>query len=392
MLSDQHKPKDIESWLEQLGQPSADRDYKPGHQRIRDLLAFSKLKQPKLRIRIAGTNGKGSTAFMLAYALQACGLKVGLYTSPHIHQFNERIRINGTPIDSAELLALIEEIMPTALEIGASYFEVATALALKHFSNESVDVEILEAGVGARLDATTAVPANMALITPIGIDHQAWLGDTLTEIAQEKAHVGDSCRRVISAGQTFAVASILVQHSPSIEIAEDADFSNLKTIGNHQQQNASLAWSAVQSLASDDFINPDMLDKARIAIEQTYVPGRLQREPVEGATIWLDAAHNAHAVETLLPTLCTLATPFDAIMIFTREDRNLSDCIKLLKPLAKQIVGDDKHHCEKSYATVDEALDAELRKHPNGKFLILGSFITVAAALEWISSKHPEKS
>ena len=102
-----NKPETIESWLEQLGQPSADRDYKPGHARMHDLLAPLKLKRPKLRIRIAGTNGKGSTAFMLAAALQACDLKVGLYTSPHIHQFNERIRINGESISNDALLSLL---------------------------------------------------------------------------------------------------------------------------------------------------------------------------------------------------------------------------------------------------------------------------------------------
>jgi len=181
MTPDNRKPETIDQWLEQLGQPAADRDYKPGHERMHDLLAplaeTNQLKQPKLRIRIAGTNGKGSTAFMLANALQACGLKVGLYTSPHILQFNERIRINGEPVSDTALLQGIEQLMPRALEIGASYFETATALALKQFSDLEVDVEILEAGVGARLDATTAVEADVALITPIGLDHQGWLGE-----------------------------------------------------------------------------------------------------------------------------------------------------------------------------------------------------------------------
>jgi len=176
----------IEPWLKQLGLPAADRNYQPGHARMRSLLEQVKLATPTLRIRIAGTNGKGSTAFMLSRTLADYGLKTGLYTSPHIHQFNERIRINGLPISNAELVSRLENLIPKVLEIGASYFEMATTLALCFFSDSRVDVEILEAGVGARLDATTSVPADMALLTPIGLDHQNWLGESLSDIAREK--------------------------------------------------------------------------------------------------------------------------------------------------------------------------------------------------------------
>ncbi|MDX8398072.1 MAG: bifunctional folylpolyglutamate synthase/dihydrofolate synthase, partial [Mariprofundaceae bacterium] len=192
------KPQSIDSWLAQLGQPNADRDYKPGHERMLDLLKPLTCTRPKLRIRIAGTNGKGSTAFMLAAGLQAAGLKVGLYSSPHVLSFNERIRINGAEISDQALLTLLTGIMPIALDVGASYFEVATALALQHFSQTEVDVEILEAGVGARLDATTAVTADMALITPIGLDHEAWLGNTILQVAQEKSYALKGCRWALS--------------------------------------------------------------------------------------------------------------------------------------------------------------------------------------------------
>ncbi len=156
---------------------------------MQELLRPLCIKRPKLRVRIAGTNGKGSTAFMLSHALQACGMRTGLYSSPHIQHFGERIRINGVPVSETTLHMLMQSIMPAALKAGASYFEAATALALKYFSDSHVDVEILEAGVGARLDATTAVEADMALITPIGLDHQNWLGDRLADIAAEKAHI-----------------------------------------------------------------------------------------------------------------------------------------------------------------------------------------------------------
>ncbi|MDX8384332.1 MAG: bifunctional folylpolyglutamate synthase/dihydrofolate synthase, partial [Ghiorsea sp.] len=140
----QDKPTNIDAWLSKLGQPQADRDYTPGHQRVQDLLlalqkSGKQLHTPKLRIRLAGTNGKGSTAHFLAHALQATGLKVGLYTSPHISSFHERINIQGEAIDDLRLTALMAEVMPLALKVGTSYFETATALALLAFSMEDVD-------------------------------------------------------------------------------------------------------------------------------------------------------------------------------------------------------------------------------------------------------------
>ncbi|MFC1542366.1 bifunctional folylpolyglutamate synthase/dihydrofolate synthase [Pseudomonadota bacterium] len=372
------KPVEVEAWLSQLGRPSADRDYKPGHQRMQELLQPLSIKRPKLRIRIAGTNGKGSTAFMLSNALQACGLKIGLYTSPHIHHFNERIRVNGAEIDDRELIALMQSIMPTALEIGASYFEVATALALSHFSTTRVDVEILEAGVGARLDATTAVDADMALITPIGLDHQNWLGNTIESVANEKSHAAKGCVMVLSAEQQEEVLSILLRQASALEIVSPDQAMLLSAVGQHQQQNAALAWSAVQQLAANGLVDSDKLAAAKAAIQATTIPGRMQKVTCDNATLWLDAAHNSHAVQALLPTLKPLN--LDAIFIFTREDRSLDDSFPLLASVAQRIITDA------DYPNVAEALNAELLSYPNGRFLILGSFITVATVLEQVKS------
>jgi len=369
------KPEHIEAWLAELGNPSADRDYRPGHARMLALLDRLACRQPALRIRIAGTNGKGSTAFMLAAALQSAGLKVGLYTSPHILAFNERIRINGTPVDNDALLAGLSRIMPTALEIGASYFETATALALDQFSQAAVDVEILEAGVGARLDATTAPPADMALITPIALDHQNWLGDTIAQIAGEKAHVMQGCRFSISAPQSDAVASVLRRTNPGICFCDSAStWAQLAAPGRHQQINASLAWTAMQQLRQVmPTIDPAA---ARQAIAGCVVPGRLQHLRIGQADVWLDAAHNRHAVEALLPSLQSLADPFDAILVFTREDRSLADCLPLLAPYAEHIISNDQQALPPA-----EALQSAISRNREGKFLVLGSFTTVAAIL-----------
>jgi len=327
-----------------------------------------------LRIRVAGTNGKGSTSFMLAAALQACGLKVGLYTSPHILEFNERIRINGTPISTERLWQSLEILMPIALELGASYFETATALALDQFGRQRVDVEILEAGVGARLDATTAVAADMALITPIALDHQNWLGDTLIEIAHEKSYVMQDCQHSISAPQNNDVARILRTFNADIHFSNnEASWHNLSAIGLHQRTNASLAWAAINQLATQYAID---LDAARLAILHCQIPGRLQRLKIKHATVWLDAAHNSHAVEALLPSLPFIAKSFDAILVFTREDRSLHTSLPQLQTYTRRLISNDD--TATSPAT---ALQTEIKRNPHGHFLVLGSFTSVAAII-----------
>ena len=375
-----NKPSSIEAWLAALGDPSADRDYQPGHARMQKLLADLSLIRPRLRIRVAGTNGKGSTAHMLAAALKANGLKVGLYTSPHILDFNERIRIDGEPIADAELLASLEALMPKALAAGASYFETATALALERFTAHAVDAEILEAGVGARLDATTAVPADMALLTPIGIDHQAWLGESLAEIASEKAHAMQGCRWSFSAPQPEAVAQVLRDFNSDIRfIAPDQQrWQGLKTPGAHQRTNASLAFAAIEALQGDGGVNIDP-GRAAAAILECRVPGRLKHVRIGEADVWLDAAHNAHAVEALFPSLRSLADPFDAILVFTREDRSLADSLPLLRPYCRRLVSNNGDQPET--ASPAEALQREIAQVPNGSFLVLGSFITIATVL-----------
>ncbi|ATX83078.1 dihydrofolate synthase [Mariprofundus ferrinatatus] len=311
---------------------------------------------------------------MLAAALKSCGLKVGLYTSPHILEFNERIRIDGVPVATKALEQGLSRLMPHAIAAGASYFETATALALDQFAIANVDVEILEAGVGARLDASTAVDADMALITPIGIDHQAWLGDTLCKISDEKAFVMAGCRYCLSAPQPPDVMVQLRLFNPELVETTTEPWPSLAVTGRHQLVNASLAYAAVKVLADHGSISCD-LKRAREAIAACHVPGRLQKITLGRAEVWLDAAHNRHAVEALLPTLKMLADPLDAILVFTREDRSLEDCIPLLAPYTKSVV------TRLESISAPAALKEQLCLHPDGSFLVLGSFITVAEIL-----------
>jgi len=385
------KPSTIEAWLAELGQPAADRDYKPGHERMLALLSDASLHTPRLRVRVVGTNGKGSTSCMLAAALTACGYKVGLYTSPHIQRFNERIRINNVPVNDHALHQLLTRLMPVARACEASYFEVATALALLHFSQQQVDVEILEAGVGARLDATHAVAADLALITPIGLDHQAWLGDTLTSIATEKAYAMQGCRHSISAAQETEVEKCLTDSGDVVMLQRGMAWPGLAMPGKHQEDNAQLAFAAVQAINAGGWLAVD-LNLARGAITHCRVPGRLQHMRFGSADIWLDAAHNRHAVQALLPILSDLANPFDAILVWTREDRSLADVLELLRPYAHKLISNDgtRPQDQGDPAGPWQSLQQAMLACPEGSFLALGSFTTVAAILPHLERVHDD--
>ncbi|RMH52839.1 MAG: bifunctional folylpolyglutamate synthase/dihydrofolate synthase [Zetaproteobacteria bacterium] len=377
-------PRDTtpERLLETLGAPAADRDYRPGHARMAALLDAVAPRRPRLRIRVAGTNGKGSTAAMVAAGLRACGLRVGIYTSPHLHRFHERIRIDDTEVDDDALLQTLARLIPTARRVGASYFETATAAALSLFSQARVDAEVLEAGVGARLDATTAVEAEMALLTPVALDHQAWLGDTLREIAEEKAAAGDGCRWFCSAEQPPEAADLLRARHPRIRFV-DADPTLTPAMeGAHQQQNASLAMAALDLLHREGWIAGDR-ERMRQTICSVRLPGRLERRTLRGATLWLDVAHNPHAVAALIDAL---PEPVDAALIYTRADRSLADQATLLRRRCATLIGADAAVWDRRIATPEQALKAALADGAR-RLLLLGSFTSVAAARRWLTAQ-----
>jgi len=370
----------LTAFIRSLDNPLLDMDYRPGLERVRSVLAHFPAHRPKLRIRIAGTNGKGSTGYFLESAFKASGFTTGFYTSPHILRFNERIRINSSPVNDETLIPLLTDILDQGEKTAASPFELATVLALNTFAHKHVDIEILECGLGARLDATTAVAADMALITPIALDHQAWLGDTIQKIAEEKAWVMQGCAFSISVPQQPEVSAVLQAFNPDLHTCNIENTGNLKTAGLHQHINISLAYTAMKMLAKSTAIAVD-LKKSKAAMIACQIPGRLQKIKIGRANIWLDAAHNRHAIEALLPSLRDLADPFDAILVFTRQDRSLNDALPLLKPYTKRLISNDNIKQGGDANLPVSALQAETRRTPAGSFLVLGSFTTVAAIL-----------
>ncbi len=192
------------------------RGIKPGLTRINQLLDF--LNHPENAypiIHVAGTNGKGSTCRIMHSILEEAGNKTGLYTSPHLLKFNERIKVNHQEINDQELLKLFEKFDDFLDETKASFFEITTAMALDYFKEKNVDIVILEVGLGGRFDATNAVTPNICVITPISKDHEEFLGNKLSQIAMEKAGIIKEKIPIVSAKQTNEINKIIQNKSIS---------------------------------------------------------------------------------------------------------------------------------------------------------------------------------
>ncbi len=271
-------------------------------------------------IHIAGTNGKGSIAAFLSSVLAHGGYKVGLYTSPHLVRFNERIQINGSPISDKDV-ARVAEVVQRVYTQGEppTFFECATAMALYHFASEKVDWAVLETGMGGRYDATNVVHPEVSVISNISMEHQEYLGDTLAKIAREKAGIIKRGAGVVTgAGQKSALRVIeqvatekevpLYRLGKEIRIRKDKGaFTYLGInrrwprvkiglIGDHQVTNAALALGALELLLEKGFYLTD--EAVYSGLAATRWPGRLEvfsREPF----ILLDGAHNPSAVKTL---------------------------------------------------------------------------------------------
>ncbi|MCK5826017.1 MAG: bifunctional folylpolyglutamate synthase/dihydrofolate synthase, partial [Desulfuromusa sp.] len=291
---------------------------KLGLDNIRELLSRVGNPQESLRIvHIAGTNGKGSTAAALANIFHAANIPAGLYTSPHLHSFTERIRIATQQISEAEAVELIDELRPHAEALRVTFFEMTTAMALLCFQRRGVQWAILETGLGGRLDATNVVVPDLCLITPIALDHTAHLGLELPKIAAEKAGIFKPGVAAISAAQNDTVALTLRQRAaqlkiPLLQFGDDYHCSvGLDTFtvsgpdlfldkvknrlsGRHQQQNLALAAAAASFLARQGVEITS--DEIRKGLEKVYWPGRLEWLPDR---ILLDGAHNPAGAKEL---------------------------------------------------------------------------------------------
>src|SRR3984885_1392810 len=255
------------------------------------LAALAGNPQKKLRfIHVAGTNGKGSTCAMLESIYRAAGLRTGLFTSPHLVSFRERIQVNRQLIPEAEVVRLVEELRAANRENDATLFEFATVMALKFFAEQQCDLVIWETGLGGRLDATNIVTPLASLITNIAFDHQQWLGDTLEKIVAEKAGIIKPGIPVVTATSEPSALGVIdriarEKNAPLTTVAADGnppltkfaalcrDAATLPLLGDHQKLNAALALAAVQVLQGQI---PVVEERIREGLASVHWPGRLQ--------------------------------------------------------------------------------------------------------------------
>jgi dihydrofolate synthase/folylpolyglutamate synthase len=303
----------------------------------RPALAAAGGSRPKV-IHVAGTNGKGSVCAIIDSICRAQGYRTGLFTSPHLVTFRERIRVNGEMISEDAVVDGLTTIRSLVVDWDPhpTFFEVTTALALKYFSQAKIDVAILETGLGGRLDATNAVQSDVSVITPIDLDHEKWLGNTLAEIAGEKAGIIKPGVPVIWAPQKSEVEKIIRTRAADCEaplqfVNEAYNRSPSALRGQHQKQNAAVAIDAIE--AANIHIAEKAIVRGLAAVEW---PARFQNW--DERTV-IDGAHNPAAARMLAETWREIFSDQHAtLMLAVLSDKNLQGICEALAPITDSVI------------------------------------------------------
>ncbi len=290
-------------------QKSGGTAYKPGLDNINRLLKeIGNPHQSIKTIHLAGTNGKGSTSHILASILIENGYKVGLFTSPHIKDFRERIKINGQLISEQEVVDFINQFKPIFDKLQPSFFEITTALAFYTFKKHQCDISIIETGLGGRLDSTNVIQPEVSIITNIGLDHTTFLGDTIPEIAREKAGIIKTKTPIIIGEHTPETLSVFEQVAQNkqapLTLVKDSTNYETDLLGEFQQKNIRTALTAIQQLKQKGWFIDDQ--KSTLALEKvgrnTNFIGRLQKINNSPLTL-IDASHNPDGIKNLFKEL-----------------------------------------------------------------------------------------
>ena len=337
--------------------------HKPGLSRTRTLLAALGDPHRQLKfVHVAGTNGKGSTAAMLAACLQAAGYRVGLYTSPFINRFNERIQVNGEQIPDRALVQLVEQVKPAADAMAdvPTEFEIITALGMLWFAQQRCDIVVLEVGLGGTLDSTNVIdPPECAVITALGMDHVRELGPTLAEIASAKAGIIKPGSPVVSYGGApeadAVIARAAARQNAPLTVVDFAklnvrggdldgvnfDFDGLENIrlpliGSYQPKNAAVAITALRVLRQRGWNIPE--SAIRQGLEQVSWPGRFELLRHSPAFL-LDGSHNAHGMRATVQSLRDRFPGQKFVFLLSiMADKDVDEMLELLLPLAKRFV------------------------------------------------------
>jgi dihydrofolate synthase/folylpolyglutamate synthase len=301
--------------------------------------------QNKLRfIHVAGTNGKGSTCAMLESIYRAAGLRVGLYTSPHLVSFRERIQINRALISEDDVVRLVSEARRWLEKFPANshptLFEVVTVMALRYFVERECDLVIWETGLGGRLDATNIVVPLASVITNVQFDHEKWLGNTIEEIAREKAGIIKPRVPVVTAAEGAALEVIRETSQrllAPLHIVSDAKKRHVVGLrGEHQRANAAVAVATVEALTGTIAVTDAAIDKGLASVDW---PARFQVIHRGPQTIILDGAHNPAGIDALAATLRAEGhgRPLTFVLGML-EDKNWQRVCETLAPLAAKLL------------------------------------------------------
>ena len=317
-------------------QTDGQKAYKPGLENIKKLCYLFGNPQEKLKmIHIGGTNGKGSTSNMLASVLQEAGYNIGLYNSPHLIDFTERIKINGENCDREFVYHFIQKLRNLPQDITPSFFEITTVMAFEYFYQKKVDYAIIEVGLGGRLDSTNIITPILSAITNVDLDHQNLLGNTIEEITVEKAGIIKPNIPIISGSEDLIVKNIIKakaveQHAQFIDATEFKTDINSDLKGNYQQKNIKVVLALIRELQNLDItISERNIEEGLLnVVRNTNFIGRwfeFSQDPF----IICDTAHNQAGLEQVFTQLDSIQKVKHIILGFV-VDKNINEVLQIL--------------------------------------------------------------
>lgn len=448
----------VEEIYQEISQRAPEHKIQPSTERVAACLEYLGNPQDSYRaIHITGTNGKTSTARMIEALLREKGLRTGRFTSPHLTSVRERICINGVAISAADFIETWEEVKPIIEMVDAksvqsggsplSFFEVFTVMAYAAFDTAAIDVAVVEVGMGGIWDATNVITADIAVLMPVGLDHQKWLGATVADIAREKLGILKERKSLICAPQVPEVLQLVEErvaalHARLFYFGEDFRVLNrergvggqlisvqtpaaryedvpVAMFGAHQALNAAVALKAVEEFFGGGALDAQGVEQALMA---TTSPGRL--EVLKGSpAVIVDAAHNPAGMEVTLAAL-EENFPGERIAVFSAmADKDIAGMLSLMEPSfskivvtqmpgprgaeladlaaqAEEVFGEDRVRAEADLgnaisAAAELAAASEVDAAREAKFLppsivILGSIMLVAQARELLGARRPD--
>ncbi|MEH6771994.1 folylpolyglutamate synthase/dihydrofolate synthase family protein [Maribacter arcticus] len=352
-------------------------------------------------IHVAGTNGKGSSSHMLASVLQEAGYKVGLYTSPHLKDFRERIRVNGKKVAKKWVVDFIDGNQSFFERNKLSFFEMTVGMAFLYFANENVDVAVIEVGLGGRLDSTNIITPEVSLITNIGFDHTDMLGDTLAKIAYEKAGIIKRNIPVVISEFNEETAPVFKERASALNakivFAQEKTFSTYKIglLGSYQQKNIKGVLAALSELVSFKIEEKHIVKGLEKVVENTHLMGRWQQIGTK-PTIICDTAHNKEGLAIVLNQLQEQEYEKLHVVIGFVKDKDISAILplfpsnatyyfckpKIFRGLDEKILSDRcvRYNLNgKTYKSVNKAFKAAKKQASKNDFIYVGGSNFVVA-------------